>query len=281
MKSAEWQKFLRRFSCKFILFLSVSSLAVVFNVRAGLPPYIDDLNDMIGYRPSDFSPVKIRDEKIEKAIDNLGFMPLRAVSKKHFELKYPGLAGRTNPYGQRQTDIDFRYTLTDDYTYFKYPLRKGLVLCLFEISANDTLGDFKKKQELFSDVRILQESEAPEEDLKWIALGYKINQNGKNIFDAIPGKPLTARFDESDLVATLFYKESVLFIVNIRFSTWARNGSDQALLGYEFSRRVMEFKKCHWIRVTEIDSGSGTVITEALKPVIVDLAKAAAAAAIK
>lgn len=203
---------------------------------------------------------------IERIIDTRGFMPLEGSSIKHNNAKYPG-------WENGKPIINYSKTFDDDCKYFKYPTAKGLVLCLFQISLDSAQQDFESKLHKLGEIPTLRESQITDGDVPWLKLGHNLNQVGPQIFDSIPSKPLTARFNESDLVATVFFKESVVFIINIRFSTWARNGSGQVLLGFEFSRRVGELKKCHSIRLTEISSGNSAVIHDAILPAATEALK--------
>jgi hypothetical protein len=235
--------------------------------RATLPPMSDDIHDAL-FHWEWFHPVDLNAGGIEKIIDHRGYLPIAAASQEETKTKYvQDSAGKI-------TSFHWGNATDDDYRYFKCRLDWGLVLCLEKLSTNHEAEELvAKAKELTNSVKIFKESQVEEHDLKWVSIAQSVNRSGKALFDALPGKPFTARFDESDVIATVFYEESVLIILNIRYSTWARNGSGQLLLGFEFSRRVPEYRKLYPIKLLGgVDvGGSSPIVSEALKPILVDL----------
>ena len=241
------------------MFLSVATVS-----QANLPPMSDDILDM-RVQDSDFGkPVVVMNAgEIEKVIDHRGYMPISAFSKKQAQEKY------VFDSKEKVTGVHVSGALHDEYGYFRLPIVRGLVWFLEGLSA-----DNRAKCIIFTNrVKILKESQVNDDDSKWINLAQSLNQNGKAFFDALPGKlpgKLSARFDESDAVATVFYSEAVLVIVNIRYSTLLRNGSGQILLGYEFSRRLPSYRKLHLIRsLGGIQvGGNEPILAESIIPIV-------------
>lgn len=207
--------------------LIICFLTFCFCFSASAQTYSSDMNDSNGLVFNEICPIGDLGH-IQYIIDLRGFVPIAGVSKAKKEKQKSGL---------------LNLVTTDVVTWYKIPTRWGIAILYY-----DNKDGWDSLKDTLSETRVLKENELSGENLKWAKFAYDLaKSSGKELFGASGG---TWGFEAAEPVAVIFTAQSLIVLINFRYSDLDRDGTGQILSGFEFSRTLKEYKNFYQVYST-------------------------------
>ena len=237
------------------------------------PAYSDDLTDMVSHVNEitpigDIGPVR-------QIIDLRGFFPFVSASKRHIEWKY------------KSEWTMLANASSDDFWWFKIPLKTGLSWVYYGPKEIDSVpeadwmsykitGETRRwppyrESHKFDDVPVTDLDHLSDEQRAWAQIAFGVSEGGEKLFSALGGATGWGKkfgYESCEPVAIIVTTSSVLVVTSIRYSFFARKGTGQIIVAYEFSRFNNQLLRFYDIRGTNGNVRGIKATFDTIRPIV-------------